>query len=593
MTSSKVTPRDDGGLQGASDGVELYIRTYYSLLRTTGEVRVRAFEEAHAFSDSTLHLGAHDVVPDVAAFAYAAARLPSCMASIERIILGQSHEQFETIGLEVRDWAEVRTRGRRRPLRYDGDKTLAVFLTSTSDLDDLIPIVTAYQIEWNKLHERLAHTALGRAIARTEEGDSLSIDDAELATLLGLDAAGVATLRAGLGDGIDRGLRAIVSRECDLRLRVLSTTYTGYQRAAHRWWSGIEPAYVRDAPRKRPPLYFVSSNTHSILNLCGGYARTHRESIIDFVRRKNPERLAEVVESALENRDEDTLSNLTYYLLRAWLHESDVDTRSLLQQVQDFDAQSGVRTVPSPGKVDVSAQLVDLAALKPERLDPRVRVDGIELLAQSDAVVLNIDYPLGMAAYHLLTRLVQGASDMLGVYVMGKAATLNGRVGDVMLSDTVFDEHSRNRYMFRNAFSAGDLEPFMRRGTVLDGQKALTVRSAFLQNRAYMADYYRDGYTVLEMEAGPYLSAVFELAFPDRHPSGSIVHLSNAVPFELGVVHYASDTPYSRRQELLSKSLSYFGVESTYGCASAILRRIFTREVARVRASRGQRPDKP
>jgi hypothetical protein len=576
-------------LEAASDGVELYIRTYYSLLRSTGEVRVRAFEETHAFSDSTLHLGARDSVPDVAAFAYAAARLPACMPAIGRIVLGQSHEQFEAIGLEVRDWAEVRTRGRRRPLRHNGADMLAVFLTSTSDLDDLIPIVTAYQIEWNKLHDRLAHSALGRAIARAPAEDPLDIDDAELSALLGLDASGIATIRAALGDQLDAGLRAIVARESDLKLRVLSTTYTGYQRAAHRWFSGIEPAYVRESTPKRPPIYFVSSNTHSVLNLVGGYARAHRDSIVEFVRRKNPERLAEVVEQALEGGDEDTLSNLSYYLLRAWLHEADVDTKELLLQVQQFDAESGVRTVPSPGKVDVSAQLVDLAKLRPDRLDPRVRVPGVELLAQSDAVVLNIDYPLGMAAYHLLTRLTQGASELLGVYVMGKAATLNGRVGDVMLSDTVFDEHSGNRYLFRNAFTASDLEPFMRRGTVLDGQKALTVRSAFLQNRDYMGRYYRDGYTVLEMEAGPYLSAVFEMAFPDRHPADTIVHLSNSVPFELGIVHYASDTPYSRRQELLSKSLSYFGVESTYGCASAILRRIFSREVARVRARTGER----
>jgi hypothetical protein len=576
-------------LEPASDSVELYIRTYYSLLRSTGEVRVRAFEETHAFSDSTLHLGARDSVPDVAAFAYAAARLPACMPAIGRIVLGQSHEQFEAIGLEVRDWAEVRTRGRRRPLRHNGSDMLAVFLTSTSDLDDLIPIVTAYQIEWNKLHDRLAHSALGRAIARAPAEDALDIDDAELSALLGLDASGIATIRAALGDQLDVGLRAIVARESDLKLRVLSTTYTGYQRAAHRWFSGIEPAYVRESTPKRPPIYFVSSNTHSVLNLVGGYARAHRDSIVEFVRRKNPERLAEVVEQALEGGDEDTLSNLSYYLLRAWLHEADVDTKELLLQVQQFDAESGVRTVPSPGKVDVSAQLVDLAKLRPDRLDPRVRVPGVELLAQSDAVVLNIDYPLGMAAYHLLTRLTQGASELLGVYVMGKAATLNGRVGDVMLSDTVFDEHSGNRYLFRNAFTASDLEPFMRRGTVLDGQKALTVRSAFLQNRDYMGRYYRDGYTVLEMEAGPYLSAVFEMAFPDRHPADTIVHLSNSVPFELGIVHYASDTPYSRRQELLSKSLSYFGVESTYGCASAILRRIFSREVARVRARTGER----
>ena len=40
-----------------SDEIDLYIRTYYSLLRSTGDVRVSAFEEAHQFSDSSLHAG--------------------------------------------------------------------------------------------------------------------------------------------------------------------------------------------------------------------------------------------------------------------------------------------------------------------------------------------------------------------------------------------------------------------------------------------------------------------------------------------------------------------------------------------------------
>ena len=45
-----------------SDEIALYIRTYYSLLRSSGDVRVRAFEEAHLFSRSSLHLGAEDQV---------------------------------------------------------------------------------------------------------------------------------------------------------------------------------------------------------------------------------------------------------------------------------------------------------------------------------------------------------------------------------------------------------------------------------------------------------------------------------------------------------------------------------------------------
>ena len=48
-----------------------------------------------------------------------------------------------------------------------------------------------------------------------------------------------------------------------------------------------------------------------------------------------------------------------------------------------------------------------------------------------------------------------------------------------------------------------------------------------------------------------------------------ILHLSAQMPFDVGFLHYASDTPYSRRQSLLSKSLSYFGVDSTYACAIA------------------------
>jgi hypothetical protein len=184
-----------------------------------------------------------------------------------------------------------------------------------------------------------------------------------------------------------------------------------------------------------------------------------------------------------------------------------------------------------------------------------------------------------MAAYHHLSAVALGVDELRGIYIMGKAATLNGRVGDVMISRVVHDEHSANTYLFRNALVAGDVQSFMKHGTVLDNQKALTVRSAFLQNREYMDVFYREGYTVMEMEAGPYLSAAYEIAEPKRHPKDEIVSLVDRPSFDLGVIHYASDTPYSRRQSLLSKSLSYFGVESTYGCAIAILRRIFTSEL--------------
>ena len=41
-----------------SEGIELYIRTYYSLLRSSGDVRIRSLEETHEGMKSSLHMKA-------------------------------------------------------------------------------------------------------------------------------------------------------------------------------------------------------------------------------------------------------------------------------------------------------------------------------------------------------------------------------------------------------------------------------------------------------------------------------------------------------------------------------------------------------
>ncbi|AKU99001.1 hypothetical protein AKJ09_05665 [Labilithrix luteola] len=559
-----------------SEEIALYVSTYYSLLRSTGEVRVRAFEEAHAYSGSSLHLGALDDVPDLSAFAYAAARLPDEMVDVQLLILGQSHELFEASGYDVRQWRMSKTRGRRRPLRYNGRDQLAVFIASASDIDDLVPIVTAYQVEWNKMHARLR-----RGIESEAQLTEALKNPVALATALGVTTDNAQKLIDAFGPAhLVRSGKALYERPIDLRVRMLAPSYSQYQRAAQRWWSGIEPAYVKKEEPRRPPVYFVSSNTHAIANLIGGYARSHADEIVAWARLRDPENLGDEVARAAASNDPAELAPLLYYLLRGYIH-SDPGT-SKMKEVRAFETSRGLVHLSEPGHIDVDAQIARLSELDHELIDPRLKIPGIERLRKSDAVLVNIDYPLGMAAYHLLSRLGQGVGEMRGVYVMGKAATLNGRVGDVMLSGNVYDEHSKNTFLFRNAFTARDVAPWLRHGSVFDNQKAVTVRSAFLQNKEYMDAFYRSGYTVLEMEAGPFLSAVYELANPRRVPSDEVVHLSAHTAFDVGIVHYASDTPYSRRQSLLSKSLSFFGVDSTYACAIAIVKRIFELECARL-----------
>lgn len=91
------------------------------------------------------------------------------------------------------------------------------------------------------------------------------------------------------------------------------------------------------------------------------------------------------------------------------------------------------------------------------------------------------------------------------------------------------------------------------------------------------------------MEAGPYLSAIYEDVYPKRYPIDEIVNLFINAPYEIGLLHYASDTPISRRQSLLSKSLSYFGVDATYATSIAVLRKILAQEVARLQKQQGHK----
>jgi hypothetical protein len=192
-------------------------------------------------------------------------------------------------------------------------------------------------------------------------------------------------------------------------------------------------------------------------------------------------------------------------------------------------------------------------------------------------VILNIEYPLGLAAFNILREVSVGLDELRGVYVLGKAATLNADVGDVLISSVIHDEHSGSTYWLDNAFSFDDIAPFLVFGSGLDNQRAVTVKSTFLQNREYLDFYYRENYTVVEMEAGPFCNAVYEIGDPDRYPVDEAVNFSK-LPLDFGIIHYASDTPYTQARTLGARGLSYYGMDSTYASSLAILRRVLSLE---------------
>jgi hypothetical protein len=557
----------------ASEEIDLYQRTYYSLLRSTAEVQIRTLEEAHARMNSLLHPEARETSPDLSAFFYSILRLPPIMHHIQLVVLGQSPEVFERRGFgNVESWQQVFALARRRRCFYDGEKTLAVYIASRTDIDDVVPLLTAYQIEWNKIHGLLQMIPGSIEIADLEK-DADIFD--KVAEALKISVEELEQLQTLLGDDFKKVICEMASRPSRIRLQLLSGSLSDYWRATRIWWNNIE----EDCPDlQERPVYFVSSNKHSVVNLISGFALKHSEDLLTYVEESGNGDLSSEWLKIKEDRVPSNRENFFYYVFKEFLSHQRSAERKL--EMKAHEENLGIQHIASLHSFDVEAQVIQLSHLDPPTMDPRLGPD-LAFIKDSDALILNIDYPLGMAAYNILFKISEQVGEILGVYVTGKAATLNGVIGDVMIPTVVQDEQSHNTYLFPNSFTAADVTPYVVYGAVLDNQKAVTVRGTFLQNDIYMDVFYREGYTDIEMEAGPYLSAMYEMYRPQRHPINEVVNLYG-IPFDVGILHYASDTPLSKGRNLGAGSLSYYGMDSTYGVTVAILRRIFDLERKRV-----------
>jgi hypothetical protein len=561
----------------SSEEIDLYLRTIYSLLRSTNEVYIRTLEGVHASMDSSLHMHAIGDQPDTSALIYSLLRLPSVITKVKHVILGQSSSSFTEYGYaDIESWEEVSAKARRRKCFYDGNERLACYIASRSDIDDVVPCLTALQIEWNKLNfllntidpESLEDALPANPYAFKQFGNNLHLSEDDLARLYTV-----------LGDQFTETMKIFRAQRADFTIQLLSGSLNDYRRATVNWWANIEQEALKLTDR---PIYFVSSNTHSLTNLLSGYALGKKDQLLKYIHENEPGLQAEW-EEINRRVSESNPENFYYYAMKKYLGTA--AGQPLINDQLQFEKERGINRIPSKHSFDVEANVIELDKLDPCTIDNRLSPNGcdtaLDFLAKSDAVILNIDYPLGYAAYNLLTKTTESVSEILGIYIMGKAASLNGVRGDVIIPEVVYDEHSHNTYIFANNFTAKDVAPHLSFGTVLDSQKAVTVMGTFLQNKTIMDVIYREGYTDIEMEAGPYLSAIYELSRPQRYPINQIVNL-NKLPFDLGIMHYVSDTPYTKGKNLGAGALSYFGMDSTYAVSLTILKRILSLEKMRI-----------
>ncbi|MGB6771408.1 MAG: hypothetical protein WBF51_05320, partial [Candidatus Dormiibacterota bacterium] len=368
-------------------------------------------------------------------------------------------------------------------------------------------------------------------------------------------------------------LGEVARRGLDLGIQLLGGSQVGYARATREWWRPVGDVLRQEQLLDRP-LYFVSSNAHCLVNLLSGVARQRASQVAEWVAESGDPELRQIATELAAPGSRHSSENFLYYAARRWFEAHPEEREQRAREERD----EGIFHIPSQSGTDVAAQLIVLDRLQPSRLDPRLGASAQvgEALAQSPHVILNIQYPLGLGAYHILRQVMEATEHLDGVYILGKAATLNADIGDVMVSDVIHDEQSGNTYWLNNCFSFTRVSPFVSSRSVLDRQRAVSVRSTFLQNRGYLERYYRDAYTVVEMEVGPYLGAVFEAGDSSRYPDREQVDLTRPA-IEVGVIHYASDTPYTQARTLGARGLQFEGMEATYAGALAIAARILER----------------
>ncbi len=552
--------------------LETYVRLYQESPEDLARIILERLIPEHCQLGSSLHRYAGSGQVDLSAFVYAAQRLPDCLSQVNGIIIGPTEEVFEECGFaQVIAWPRVEALNRRRRFHFDNRDTLGIFITSFSDLHDLFPMLCAYQIEWNKMHQRLSQTNLGHDLARGVVRAS-GVDD-QLRRTLELSVQDWDLFGRLWGDGWNAKVASLAAGPKQFTVHRLPLCQRYFQESTARWLNEVL-CHFRDLHLEERPVYLISSNTHSIANLVSGYGALHAEELLANLTGAGAKDIS-LYRDRLRRENTTHMPNLCYYASRNAV-EKHPDRR---KEKISLEESAGLHRFKQDHFLDLEVQTLELNSLDSQRLDRRLPRHRLAELKQSRAVILNLDYPLGHVCYHIMKEMFARLRDIRGLFILGKAAAMIGRLGDVLIPTEVRDVQSGSLYHFHNCFSARHIVPFLNEAAVFDDQRSVTVHGTFLHSWRTIKDFHRVDFTGIEMEAGPYLTALHEYFPGPSQPGAPVVRIAAPPPFSFGLLHYTSDAPYNVRASLLSHPLGLTGLEATYACSLAILRFILDKEI--------------
>ncbi len=308
----------------------------------------------------------------------------------------------------------------------------------------------------------------------------------------------------------------------------------GHHKYATLWAKNLKH-HLHDLGFAERSIHVVSSNMHSIRNLFygAGYLKKNGETVPDD------------------------------------LYEMITKIRAVDQDVTQYASQYGLSYFRDTSESNIDVMIIDTGKNNDFNLHDTIKCD-FDYLKKEEPVIVVIDYAFGTQAFAIMDELLCPCTmedkivsfKIESVNIIGKAGTLAGKKGDIMLATAHVMEGSTNNYIVDNDLAVEDFDE----NYPIHVGPMLTVLGTSLQNRDVLQRFHTSSWKAvgLEMEGGHFQRAI----------SAAIIQGHVAKDIKTRYAYYASDNPIKNGQTLAAGSMGQKGIVPTYLISRVILEKI-------------------
>lgn len=553
---TEITPAHKGRLAIRAFKImtdALLLRGYYKLSGKSGQTLEQALRQISPEIYGSMN---NPKIVELKGLEYVLDRLPRGIESCSRIVMTAQED------LEGTSFEKIQPLKRRRISYRVSDHEMCFIITrGMSEIYDILTHLAFLFIEAKKIHSCMKDAQgdptrewreLEKTTSHLDELSSEELDHAlwHLSILLGRtyhetketytylennkreeqSNSGLFQIIQGLGETV----AAALGQQLDLTVYFtpVLTNVIIHQIYGKKWAAAIK-GKLAELGLTRRPLHIISANLHSFVKTLYAY-------------------------SAAKAASDKNISENLYEFIQARRDQTD--------DVKEFAKQYGFHEITDSSGANVDCQLIDTSRLGPLQFHPGLNIDR-RMLEEQKPVLLIMDYAFGSQAFELLDELLQPwngetTPDIRSISIMGKAGTLTGAKGDIMLAAAHVLEGGPHTYIVHNDLAREDFDS----DAAVHVGPMITVYGTSLQNRDVLEKFKTTTWRAvgLEMEGGHYQRAI-DAAIVRGHISPQV---------QVRYAYYASDNPLLSGQTLAAGGLGNEGIRPTYMIAKVFLEKI-------------------